>query len=128
MTTPPIFTQHNATEVESESRSGHQSFVCQADALYSVGTLFCDCADVRIAFYPSRIAGSTDLCAVYSCEAHGDHYASALRCTTPAQMAEAHPNPRADAIFGWAERQSVRKVKASHIPTWGYSGKKHDHA
>lgn len=126
MITPETLALYNATIAPITHRSGHQAFVELDGVKYSVGTLYCNCADIEIALYANGRETDGNLQAIYGCALCGVHTtASATRCTTPAERREVDPT-LAVPIFGWAERDAWQRVKKSHIPTWGFSGVKHE--
>lgn len=106
-----------STPVTVTSRSGSLVYFKHNDQSCVASLLFCNCADVEITIDNGQI--------VYTCPTHGSHVAAITPLTTPAQRREVDP-VKAAPIFEWAQADAWRRVKQSHIPTWGFSGIKHD--
>lgn len=105
------------TPVTVTSRSGSLAYFTHNDQACVASLLFCNCADVALTEDRGQI--------VYTCPHHGQHFASITPLTTPAQRREVDPVAAAP-IFDWAQADAWRRVKKSHIPTWGFSGVNHD--
>lgn len=99
------------------SRSGSLAYFTHNDQACVTSLLFCNCADVALAIDGHNV--------VYDCPTHGSHVASITVLTTPAKRREVDPVAAAP-IFDWAQADAWRRVKQSHIPTWGFSGVKHE--
>ncbi len=106
-----------STPLTVTSRSGSLAYFTHDGRSCVTSLLFCDCPSVDLAIDGHNV--------VYTCPTHGSHVAAITRLTTPAERREVDPVKSAP-IFEWAQADAWRRVKQSHIPTWGFSGVIHE--